>query len=71
MSLCSFSGNKRKQIDQVVRYLEERLKELDEEKEELREYQKLDKQRRALEYTILDNELNEARNSLSLVSSVI
>lgn len=66
-----FSGNKRKQIDQVVRYLEERLKELDEEKEELREYQKLDKQRRALEYTLLDHELNEARNALSLVSALI
>nr|CAD1823923.1 unnamed protein product [Ananas comosus var. bracteatus] len=57
--------NKRKQIDQVVQYLEERLRELDEEKEELRKYQQLDKQRRSLEYTILDHELNDARKDLA------
>uniref|UniRef100_A0A0E0CF24 SMC hinge domain-containing protein n=1 Tax=Oryza meridionalis TaxID=40149 RepID=A0A0E0CF24_9ORYZ len=59
------TANKRKQIDQVVHYLEERLRELDEEKEELKKYQQLDKQRRSLEYTILDHELNEARNELA------
>nr|CAB3460583.1 unnamed protein product [Digitaria exilis] len=59
------AANKRKQIDQVVRYLEERLRELDEEKEELKKYQQLDKQRRSLEYTILDHELNDARNELA------
>ncbi|KAL6851888.1 hypothetical protein ACP4OV_002998 [Aristida adscensionis] len=59
------TANKRKQIDQVVRYLEERLRELDEEKEELKKYQQLDKQRRSLEYTILDHELNDARNELA------
>jgi structural maintenance of chromosome 3 (chondroitin sulfate proteoglycan 6) len=35
------------------------LRELEEEKEELKAYQKLDKQRRALEYTIYDKELNQ------------
>uniref|UniRef100_A0A0D3F0B7 SMC hinge domain-containing protein n=1 Tax=Oryza barthii TaxID=65489 RepID=A0A0D3F0B7_9ORYZ len=59
------AANKRKQIDQVVHYLEERLRELDEEKEELKKYQQLDKQRRSLEYTILDHELNDARNELA------
>lgn len=62
------AANKRKQIDQVVHYLEERLRELDEEKEELKKYQQLDKQRRSLEYTILDHELNDARNELASVS---
>jgi structural maintenance of chromosome 3 (chondroitin sulfate proteoglycan 6) len=38
--------NRRKQIIEVVQYIEERLKELDEEKEELKMYQQLDKQRR-------------------------
>jgi structural maintenance of chromosome 3 (chondroitin sulfate proteoglycan 6) len=66
-SLTSLTANKRKQIDQVVRYLEERLRELDEEKEELKKYQQLDKQRRSLEYTILDHELNDARNELASV----
>jgi len=61
------AANKRKQIDQVVHYLEERLRELDEEKEELKKYQQLDKQKRSLEYTILDHELNDARNELASV----
>ena len=65
------AANKRKQIDQVVRYLEERLRELDEEKEELKKYQQLDKQRRSLEYTILDHELNDARNELASVRPAI
>jgi chromosome segregation ATPase len=70
-SLTSLTANKRKQIDQVVRYLEDRLRELDEEKEELKKYQQLDKQRRSLEYTILDHELNDARNELASVRSAL
>ncbi|KAK3408344.1 structural maintenance of chromosomes protein 3 [Eucalyptus grandis] len=59
------TGNKRKQIIQVVQYLDERLKELDEEKEELRKYQQLDRQRKSLEYTIYDKELQDARQKLA------
>ncbi|KAK6247498.1 hypothetical protein QUC31_019063 [Theobroma cacao] len=62
--LKEIGGNKRKQIIQVVQYLDERLKELDEEKEELRKYQQLDKQRRSLVYTIYDKELQDARRKL-------
>lgn len=65
--LPSRVGNKRKQIIQVVQYLDERLKELDEEKEELRKYQQLDKQRKSLEYTIYDKELHDARQRLAEV----
>ncbi|XP_026666016.2 structural maintenance of chromosomes protein 3 isoform X2 [Phoenix dactylifera] len=64
LKIMQETGNKRKQIDQVVRYLEERLRELDEEKEELKKYQQLDKQRRSLEYTIFDKELHDARQKL-------
>lgn len=69
--MCIFpsqAGNKRKQIIQVVQYLDERLKELDEEKEELRKYQQLDRQRKSLEYTIYDKELHDARQKLGEVS---
>ncbi|KAM1206162.1 hypothetical protein FF1_006838 [Malus domestica] len=59
--------NKIKQIVQVVQYLDERLKELDEEKEELRQYQQFDKQRKSLEYTIYDKELQDARQKLAEV----
>lgn len=61
------TGNKRKQIIEVVKYLDERLKELDEEKEDLRKYQQLDRQRKSLEYTIYDKELQDARQKLAKV----
>ncbi|CAI0541715.1 unnamed protein product [Linum tenue] len=65
--LKEIGGNKRKQIVQVVQYLDERLKELDAEKDELRKYQQLDKQRKSLEYTIYDKELQDARQKLKEV----
>lgn len=45
----------------LLKYLEERLQTLEGEKEELREYQKWDKMRRSLEYTIYNHELEDAR----------
>ncbi|XAR60230.1 hypothetical protein NMG60_11033505 [Bertholletia excelsa] len=65
LKIMQETGNKRKQIIQVVQYLDERLKELDEEKEELRKYQQLDKQRKSLEYTIYDKEIQDARQKLA------
>ncbi|KDP35372.1 hypothetical protein JCGZ_10356 [Jatropha curcas] len=67
LKIMQETGNKRKQIIQVVQYLDERLKELDDEKEELRKYQQLDKQRKSLEYTIYDKELHDARQKLGEV----
>ncbi|GMG98380.1 hypothetical protein Nepgr_000220 [Nepenthes gracilis] len=67
LKIMQDTGNKRKQIIQVVQYLDERLRELDEEKEELRKYQQLDKQRKSLEYTIYDKELLDARQKLAEV----
>ncbi|GAB2285662.1 Structural maintenance of chromosomes protein 3, partial [Dionaea muscipula] len=64
LKIMQDTGNKRRQIIQVVQYLDERLRELDEEKEELSKYQQLDKQRKSLEYTIYDKELVEARQKL-------
>ena len=68
MYLLSTTGSKRRQIIEVVKYLDERLKELDEEKEDLRKYQQLDKQRKSLEYTIYDKELQDAQQRLAKVS---
>lgn len=67
LKIMQETGNKRRQIIQVVQYLDERLKELDEEKEELRKYQQLDKQRKSLEYAIYDKEINDARQLLAEV----
>ena len=51
-------------IEEFLRTIEERLKTLEEEKEELKEYQKWDKMRRSLEYTIHDRELKDTRKKL-------
>ncbi|KAK1394510.1 Serine/threonine-protein kinase TOUSLED [Heracleum sosnowskyi] len=64
LKIMQETGNKRNQIIQVVQYLDERLRELDEEKAELKKYQQLDKQRKSLEYTIYDKELHDARQKV-------
>lgn len=48
--------------------LEARLAELDEEREELAKYRKVDKECRSLEYTIYDKDLHETRLNLEKVS---
>lgn len=53
--------NKLEKIIDLIKYIEEKLKTLEGEKEELKEYQKWDKMRRALEYTIYNNELEDSR----------
>jgi len=55
---------KREKIEEFLRTIEDRLATLEEEKEELKEYQKWDKIRRAVEYTIHDRELKETRKKL-------
>ena len=52
-----------------VAQLEERLAELDEEREELAKYRQVDKERRSLEYTIYDKDLHETRTNLDKVWS--
>ncbi|RHN70833.1 putative structural maintenance of chromosomes protein [Medicago truncatula] len=63
--ISHFVYKKRKHIDQVVQNLDERLKELDEEKEELGKYHDLEKQRKSLEYAILDKEVQDAKQNLA------
>ncbi|KAJ1655564.1 Structural maintenance of chromosomes protein 3 [Dispira simplex] len=50
---------KREKIDELLAYIEERLSELEEEKDELRQFQELDRDRRCLEYTIYSREQND------------
>ena len=57
--------SKREKIEEFLKTIEDRLATLEEEKEELKEYQKYDKMRRALEYTIHDRELQDTRKKLS------
>jgi len=55
---------KREKINDLLKYIEERLATLENEKEELKEYQKWDKMRRSLEYTIHDHELRDTKKKL-------
>ncbi|KAF2795872.1 RecF/RecN/SMC protein [Melanomma pulvis-pyrius CBS 109.77] len=52
LKLLTDTDNKRSKIDEVVKSIEERLEELQDEKEELEAYNKNDRERRCLLYTI-------------------
>jgi structural maintenance of chromosome 3 (chondroitin sulfate proteoglycan 6) len=52
LKIMNETNNKREKIDELLEYIKERLAELEEEKEELRDYQDKDKERRCLQYTI-------------------
>ncbi|KAK9333257.1 RecF/RecN/SMC [Lipomyces starkeyi] len=59
LKVMAESNGKREKIDELLQFLEDRLNELDEEKDELREFQDKDRERRCLEYTLYERELNE------------
>ena len=52
LKIMQDTTNRRSKIDELLDYIKERLVELEEEKEELRDYQEKDKERRCLQYTI-------------------
>ncbi|XP_025424410.1 structural maintenance of chromosomes protein 3-like [Sipha flava] len=61
-------------LDKIVEFIktiEDRLSTLEEEKEELKEYQVWDKKRRSLEYCIHDRELKETQRKLEELESRI
>ncbi|KAJ6455782.1 structural maintenance of chromosome protein 3 [Mycena sanguinolenta] len=55
---------KRTKINELLDYIESRLTELEEEKEELKEFQDKDKDRRCLEYALYQTELTEVSAAL-------
>ena len=65
-----FVEGKREKIEELLKYIDERLNTLESEKEELKAYQKWDKMRRSLEYTIYDHELRDTRRKLDEVKTV-
>jgi structural maintenance of chromosome 3 (chondroitin sulfate proteoglycan 6) len=68
-SLAKMEENKvsMEKINETLTYMENKLDELKDEKEELDAYQKLDRDRRAVEYTLYDMELRRAREGLDEV----
>jgi structural maintenance of chromosome 3 (chondroitin sulfate proteoglycan 6) len=59
LKIMNETNSKRTKIDELLDYINERLAELEEEKDELRSYQDKDKERRCLEYTIYSIEQHE------------
>lgn len=57
----------RAKINEVLEYIDTRLSELQGEKDELSEYQRLDRRRRAMEYTLYEKELRKARETLDQI----
>ncbi|KTW28404.1 hypothetical protein T552_01666 [Pneumocystis carinii B80] len=55
---------KKTKIDELLKYIDERLNELEQEKNELKEFQKKNRERRCLEYTIYSREQEEINKAL-------
>eukprot|EP01041_Mallomonas_annulata_P001154 gene1154-2235_t len=64
LKIMQETASKQEQIQEVLSFIDERLSELDKEQEELKEYESLDKNRRALEYSLYDKELSKAKHQL-------
>ncbi|KAL2002383.1 hypothetical protein VTN02DRAFT_51 [Thermoascus thermophilus] len=64
LRIMNETNNKRAKIDELLDYINERLSELEEEKDELRNFQEKDRERRCLEYTIYSREQAEIAAAL-------
>jgi structural maintenance of chromosome 3 (chondroitin sulfate proteoglycan 6) len=62
------ADSKRTKINELLEYIEARLSELDEEKEELKQYYEKDKERRCLEYALYYRSLQDHIAKLEEVS---
>lgn len=64
LRIMSETDAKRNKIAELLEYIENRLTELEEEKEELKEFQEKDKERRCLEYAMYQSELADITHAL-------
>lgn len=62
------TNGKREKIVDLLERIEERLQELQEEQKELKKFQQQDKDRRCLEYTLYQRELDDVEQALERVS---
>lgn len=60
---------RREKIVELIADINERLSGLDSEKDELHEYQRLDKERRSLQYALYDRELGDVMQSLETIEA--
>ncbi|SPO01011.1 related to SMC3 - required for structural maintenance of chromosomes [Cephalotrichum gorgonifer] len=64
LKIMNETNNKREKIDELLKYIKERLAELEEEKEELRGFQDKDRERRCLEYAFYHREQVQVQEAL-------
>ncbi|KAI1957518.1 Structural maintenance of chromosomes protein 3 [Ophidiomyces ophidiicola] len=69
LKIMNETNNKISKIDELLDYINERLGELEEEKDELRNFQEKDRERRCLEYTIYSREQNEIAGALENIEN--
>ncbi|KAI6228153.1 Structural maintenance of chromosomes protein [Aphelenchoides besseyi] len=70
VKLLAETQGKLDKCEQLLGFMEERLKKLEEEKEDLKEYQKFDRQKRAIEYSINMLESTEAEKKCDRMASL-
>ena len=64
LRIMAETDSKRAKIGELLDYIDTRLTELEEEKEELKEFQEKDKERRCLEYAMHQRDLEEVGAAL-------
>ncbi|KFA63402.1 hypothetical protein S40285_06593 [Stachybotrys chlorohalonatus IBT 40285] len=69
LKIMNETNNKREKIDELLTYIEERLHELEEEKEELRGFQDKDRERRCLEYAYHHREQTTVQEALEEIDN--
>lgn len=69
MKVMNETRIKREKIDEYLQFIDDRLSELESEKEELKEYHEKDREKRSLDYTLLDRELSEITTTLDELES--
>lgn len=70
LKIMQETNNKREKIDELLEYIKDRLSELEEEKEELRDFQDKDRERRCLEYAYYAQEQATFQESLEEIEEL-
>ncbi|KAG7928817.1 hypothetical protein KL925_000998 [Ogataea polymorpha] len=63
------TNKKREQIEEMLRYIEGRLEDLDLEKNDLKEFEKLNNKKKSLEYNLYDRELTNLNDQIESLES--
>ncbi|KAK3399217.1 RecF/RecN/SMC [Sordaria brevicollis] len=70
LKIMAETNSKREKIDELLEYIKERLSELEEEKDELRDFQEKDRERRCLEYAHWHRLQETNNNTLEQIEEV-